>query len=240
MSSALVAAWFAPLLADAIWLELTFAAIAGLLWLLNQIFGAANKAGQPGPQRPGAPPVPQRPQQQPQPGLEDVQEFLRRASEQRQRESQRQQQPAKAKQQRSQQQRPQQKKPPQPSQQQQRKPKTIARPLTAEVAQDPMREPSVGAHVQKHLSEKPFQDRSTHLSQVAEAPSQIDSHLHQVFDHQVGRLTTGTESDDDPASEGPRAAVTPAVAIGYMLGNPDSARQAFILGEILRRPDDRW
>ncbi len=103
-----------------------------------------------------------------------------------------------------------------------------------------MRERSVGAHVQKHLSTKAFQDRSSHLSQVAEAPSQLETHQHQVFDHNVGRLTTGTESDDDPATEGPASALVPAAAIAKLLANPESAKQAFILGEIFRRPEDRW
>jgi hypothetical protein len=61
-----------------------------------------------------------------------------------------------------------------------------------------------------------------------------------VFDHQVGRLTTGTESDDDPATEGPQRALPPAAAIATLFANPESAKQAFILGEIFRRPDDRW
>ncbi|MEW5919092.1 MAG: hypothetical protein AB1762_21995, partial [Gemmatimonadota bacterium] len=77
----------------------------------------------------------------------------------------------------------------------------------------------------------------SHLSQVAEKPSEIDSHLHQVFDHQVGRLTKGIEADDDPAKEGPVAPLTPAAMIGRMLANPESAQQAIILGEILRRPE---
>jgi hypothetical protein len=221
--AATVAGLFAPLLAADVelWLKLTFAAVAGLIWLVNQIFKEARKPGQ--APRPPAPPQ----QQRPQPGLEDVQEFLRRAAEQRQRDAQ----PQRPKQ-----------KPPKlpkkPQQQQPRKPKTIARPLQSEAIDEPMRERSVGEHVKKHLDPQVFKERSRHLSSVAEAPSQIASHTQQVFDHQVGRLARGTESDDDPATEGPRLAPTPAAAIAAMLANPDSLRQAFILGEIFRRPDE--
>lgn len=220
---------FAPLLAAGgagFWVELTIMAIAGLLWLVNQIFNNANKPGQPPvQQRPNAPPVPQKKQ----PGLDDVQEFLRRAAEQRQRPQQ--------KEQRKQQRQQQQKKAPQ--QQGQRKQKAQSQPVRVEVVEDPMRERTVSAHVSKHLDSKGFGERSAHLSQVAEAPSQIGSHLQQVFDHQVGRLTRGSESDDDPATEGPLVAATPASSIAAMLANPDSARQAFILSEILRPLDER-
>lgn len=232
-ADAIFAADFAPLLAAGagIWIELTIAAIAGLLWLVNQIFNNAKKPGAPpAQQRPGVPPVPQ----QRQPGLEDVQEFLRRAAEQRQR-------PQQQKEQRKQQRQPQQQKKAAQQQQQQsaRKPKSISKPLQVEVVDEPKRERSVSAHVQSRLDNQQFRDSSAHLSNVADAPSQIDSHLHQVFDHQVGRLTRGTESDDDPATEGRTLALPPAAAIGAMLANPESARQAFILGEIFRPLDLR-
>lgn len=224
---------FAPLLAAGagFWIELTIAAIAGLLWLVNQIFNNANKPGQPPmQQRPNVPPVPQKKQ----PGLDDVQEFLRRAAEQRQRPQQKEQR----KQQQQRQQQPQQKKP-QQQQKAQRQQKPQSRPLQVEVVEESKRERSVAASVQKHLDTQQFRERSAHLSQVAEAPSQIGSHLQQVFDHQVGRLTRGTEADDDPAKEGPVGVLPPASSIAAMLANPESARQAFILGEIFRPLDHR-
>lgn len=224
---------FAPLLAAGagIWIELTIAAIAGLLWLVNQIFNNANKPGQPPvQQRPNVPPVPQKKQ----PGLDDVQEFLRRAAEQRQRPPQQ-----KEKDQRKQQRPLQQQPKKSPQQQGSRKQKSQPRPLEAEVVQEPMRERSVSAHVQKHLDPQEFKNRSEQLSSVASAPSQIDSHLHQVFDHQVGRLTRGIEADDDPAREGPQAGLPPSAAIATLFANPESFRQAFILSEILRPLDDR-
>ncbi len=225
--SAMCVGWIPPLLAADVetWLKLTFAAVAFLIWAINQLVSNAKK------QAPPQAPQPMQ-QQRPQPGLEDVQDFLRRATEQRQREVQKPPQPPKQRQPR-----PAQKKgPPQPP----KKPKTIAKPLSAEVIDEPMRERSVGAHVQKHLDTKAFQVRSSHLSQVAEAPSQLESHQHQVFDHRVGRLTQGIESDDDPATEGPASALVPAAAIAKLLANPESAKQAFILGEIFRRPESTW
>ncbi|MDZ4781151.1 MAG: hypothetical protein SGJ19_12930 [Planctomycetia bacterium] len=224
---AIILGW-APLLAADLetWLKLTFAAVAGLIWIVNQLVNNAKKNQAPPVPRPAQPPVPQRPQ----PGLEDVQDFLRRAAEQRQREAQRAAQPPKPKQQRP-------ATPKKAPAQTPKKPRQLAKPLSAEVVAEPMRERSVGEHVQKHLDSSQFQQRSSHLSQVAEAPSQIGSHLQHVFDHQVGRLTTGTESDDDPATEGAAVPVTAAAAIARMLSQPESAKQAFILGEIFRRPD---
>jgi hypothetical protein len=201
---------FPPLLGAAgFWIELTIAAIAGLLWLVNQIFNNANKPGQPPlQQRPGAPPIPPKKQ----PGLDDVQEFLRRAAEQRQRPQQKEQK----KQQRPQQQ--QAKK--QPQQQGQKKQRSQSRPPRVEVVPEPLRE------------------RADAHSSVGDGRSVMDAHLHQVFDHQVGRLTHGTESDDDPATEGRIVALPPAAAIATLFANPESFRQAFILSEILRPLDD--
>ncbi len=220
---------WAPLLAADLetWLKLTFAAVAGLIWLVNQLVNNAKKNQAPPVPRPAQPPAPQRPQ----PGLEDVQDFLRRAAEQRQREAQRAAQPPP---------KPKQQRPATPKKgpaQTPKKSKPLARPLSAEVVEEPMRERTVGEHVQRHLSTSQFQERSSHLSQVAEKPSEIDSHLHQTFDHQVGRLTTGTESDDDPATEGAPVPVSAAATIARMLSQPESAKQAFILSEIFRRPE---
>jgi hypothetical protein len=227
MDGAIMLDW-APLLAADLetWLKLTFAAVAGLIWLVNQLVSNAKKNQAPPVPRQAQQPVPQRPQ----PGLEDVQDFLRRAAEQRQREAQRAAQPPKPKQQRPQ-------SPKKGPAQTPKKSRPLAKPLSAEVVDEPMRERSVGEHVQRHLSTSQFQERSSHLSQVAEKPSEIGSHLQQVFDHQVGRLTTGTESDDDPATEGAPVQVSPATAIARMLAQPESAKQAFILGEIFRRPE---
>lgn len=220
--------WIPLLAADVeTWLKLTFAAVAGLIFLINQLVSIAKKNQAPPAPRQAPQPVPQRPQ----PGLEDVQDFLRRAAEQRQREAQRPPQPPKQKQPRPQQPKK------GPAQTPKKQPQRLAKPLTAEVVEDPLRERTVSQHVQRHLSTSEFQERSSHLSQVAEKPSEIDSHLHQVFDHQVGRLTKGIEADDDPAKEGPVAPLTPAAMIGRMLANPESAQQAIILGEILRRPE---
>jgi hypothetical protein len=181
-----------------------------LLWIVNQLFNNANKPGQPPlQQRPGAPPIPQKKQ----PGLDDVQEFLRRAAEQRQRPQQKEQKKLQRPQQ-------QQAKKQQPQQQGQKKQKSQPRQPQVEVVAEPLRA------------------RSEPLSTVGAGPSVMDAHLHQVFDHQVGRLTQGTESDDDPATEGRAVGLPPAVAIAALFNNPESFRQAFILSEILRPLDD--
>jgi hypothetical protein len=82
--------------------------------------------------------------------------------------------------------------------------------------------------------------------EVAEADDQIDAHLHQVFDHRVGKLAAVPgEAAKPPAPAVPAAESLameePASAFAFdFLSQPESLCQAVILNEILQRPEQRW
>jgi hypothetical protein len=129
-----------------------------------------------------------------------------------------------------------------------------AEPVRAEVIAEVAAPKPVGGqvseHVQKYLDEQEFSRREVELGkQVAQADQQIDQHLQQVFDHRVSKLaaTPGEAAAPPVAYEPPdlvgAATDVPAsFATGLLdlIGNPDSLRQAIVLNEILRRPEDRW
>ena len=81
---------------------------------------------------------------------------------------------------------------------------------------------------------------------VESADEEMAAHLHQTFDHQVGRLRKTTEGPAQPSAATPSLAATvardvsPAHGIAELLRSPQSVRNAFILAEVLNRPPDRW
>ncbi len=102
---------------------------------------------------------------------------------------------------------------------------------------------SVAGHVAQHLSPRDLQRRGSDFGRsVDEADDKLDSHLHDVFDHQVGNLSRGSTSqvndEVQDAYEEKKARVhEPGVSIQDMLSNPETLRNAFILSEIFRRPE---
>jgi hypothetical protein len=107
------------------------------------------------------------------------------------------------------------------------------------------------------------------LSRLDQTDEQVEEHLHDVFDHQLGRLsseatrvdvTVGDAYEQAPveeyqvmpdAYEPERAAVrtaadeiaeTPTAAVGLaaMLSDTENLKQAIVLSEILNRPEHRW
>lgn len=102
---------------------------------------------------------------------------------------------------------------------------------------------SVEKHTQQHLDTTSYASRAEQLTTVDDADENMQSHLHSVFDHQIGSLGQPTQSAtaDDPASAPAAEAVTLLGApIAEMLASPQGLRNAFVLQEILRRPEDRW
>jgi hypothetical protein len=98
----------------------------------------------------------------------------------------------------------------------------------------------VARHVAQHLRGR--EEIAEHTRRLGEevdlADDKLEARLHQVFDHQVGRLKMS-------ATDAPAAAASDAVRSGFtsdsivrMLLSPDNIRNAIILGEILRRPED--
>jgi hypothetical protein len=115
-------------------------------------------------------------------------------------------------------------------------------PIEAEVVDAELAETSdaVARHVTQHL--RGTEEIAEHTRQLGAdvdlADDKLEAHLHQVFDHQLGRLkTTATDQAAAAASDVKRTGFT-AGSIAGMLLSPDSIRNAIVLGEILRRPDE--
>jgi hypothetical protein len=77
---------------------------------------------------------------------------------------------------------------------------------------------------------------------VGLADDTLDAHLHQAFDHEIGRLRTSTAGPAAASpSEGTTVGGSPAAnSILQMFRSPENLRNAIILSEILARPEDRW
>jgi hypothetical protein len=116
--------------------------------------------------------------------------------------------------------------------------------VAAELAESTDR---VSASVAAHL--RGAQQISEHTSQLGQGVSgevgQLQSHLQQTFDHQVGRLKTTTNVMDPTQREDSNAtaavvAKATVLGIAHMLQSPENIRSAIILNEVFNRPLDRW
>ena len=101
---------------------------------------------------------------------------------------------------------------------------------------------SVADHVNEHVAAaaRQISEEAARLGdRVTQGDRQFASQLQQKFDHEIG---TFGDRRTEPAQDQPAAAapVNPAVTIAALLGNADGMRQAMILNEVLRRPEERW
>jgi hypothetical protein len=103
---------------------------------------------------------------------------------------------------------------------------------------------SVSDSVEEHLSDRGFGRRAEHLAdEIVRADVQMEEHVKTMFNRKVGRLgEEATAADLVPMTDTETAIVpsVPTSAIATLLANPQNARQAFILSEILARPEHRW
>jgi len=116
-------------------------------------------------------------------------------------------------------------------------------PVEAEVVDAELAETgdAVARHVSQHMrGHEEIAEHTRHLGEeVDRADDKLEAHLHEVFDHQVGRLRkSATDFAAAAASDVKRTGFT-AGSIAGMLLSPDNLRNAIILGEILKRPDER-
>ena len=230
------------LLADAEWLKFIPAIIFFVVWVLNQLFTAGKaKPGAPAergaprrvPPPPGNPP---RAVQAPQPQLQtEIEEFLKRANQQRERKARQAQQPAPA--------------PPRPRPVQQAPPRREL-PIEVEVVEMPRRGDRVGALSEHHMTTRQFDESSTHMADdILEGDRARKQHEDKVFRHNVGKLAdTSSGGAGDQSAPAMAAAAAAAAAPGAgevptfadLLRNPANLRQAIILNQIFERPTDRW
>lgn len=77
-------------------------------------------------------------------------------------------------------------------------------------------------------------------SEVVQQDQSMQAHLHQTFDHQVGTLKSGRGVTDVGPTRAAGDSMDAARSILRMIASPDGIRDAIILGEVLRRPEERW
>lgn len=229
---------------------LAFVLIPAIGQLLTKLLEAPKEPAKPGRAGPGAGPAgPRRPRD----AVEDeIGEFLRRAAERRAEQAGRPAQP------------PQRPRPPEaPPRRLVEAPQPIAPPAAAPLPGDRARAPvevevveevrlgeGVRRHVQQYLSTEQIAERTARLgAEVGQTDERLQSHLHEKFDHQVGRLGRLPADLSVPADEGAGDSVfasgeampaTAAAGFAALLADADSLRQAVVLNEILQRPAERW
>ena len=105
---------------------------------------------------------------------------------------------------------------------------------------------TVASSVEKHLANRGFTQRAEHLADdIVRADEQMEQHLQKSFSRRVGTLAESTPGEGtspltDQAPMAVSAAASPSAAIGALLANAQSLRQAIILNEVLARPVHRW
>jgi hypothetical protein len=99
----------------------------------------------------------------------------------------------------------------------------------------------VSRHVSQHL--RSTQEMAAHTSRLGAevdlADDKLEARLHQTFDHHLGRLAKKASA----TAATPHAAPQPDVTAGElfaMLRSPESIRDAIVMSEIFRRPEERW
>jgi hypothetical protein len=100
---------------------------------------------------------------------------------------------------------------------------------------------SVSRHVSQHL--RGAEEIAAHTRQlgaeVDSADEKLEAHLHQVFDHELGRLKNMASQTAATPPPPPAPDVT-AHELLTLLRSPESIRDAIVMAEVLRRPLERW
>lgn len=122
----------------------------------------------------------------------------------------------------------------------------VPRRLAAEVVEDveiidaePVNQESVARHVATHIDTHEFQTRSGRLGAgVRDEEAALESHFRETFGSGPKGALANTSSSVTDASPGAEAKGPSAASqILGMIASPNDLRRAFILGELLRRPD---
>lgn len=100
----------------------------------------------------------------------------------------------------------------------------------------------VGRSVTQHMrSTEQLGEHARHLGEEVDlADDKLTARLHKIFDHKVGDLKKSTmEAAAESPSQAARDAALPGAAdIARMLADVKSLRNAFIMAEILKRPEE--
>lgn len=103
----------------------------------------------------------------------------------------------------------------------------------------------IAAQVHQNLSTRGFAARISQLGEkTGQADERMHEHLHQVFDHQLGRLSAPTQavSGGITAALGPNDPSPPIdmPLLFNLLRSADGLRNMILVSEILNRPVHRW
>jgi hypothetical protein len=97
--------------------------------------------------------------------------------------------------------------------------------------------PALESNVSRRIEGRVFDKESSYLTNLDQADEQMEARVHQSLDHQLGQFV-----QQESSTPGSTAAVPPppsiaAAGVALFLSNPQNVRTAFILQEVLRRPD---
>lgn len=113
--------------------------------------------------------------------------------------------------------------------------------VEVEVLEDVYVGRSVADHVQQHLGARPVVQRGPQGEVVESSVQNMQAHLQQTFDHEVGHLAQRSSAEGTSvATLAPDATLPTANQLRTILGSPQGVGQAILLSEILRRPEERW
>jgi hypothetical protein len=122
----------------------------------------------------------------------------------------------------------------------------------------------VSQYVAEHIDSSKFAQRATSLSQIDKETDEFQQHMQRVFERDVGTLQKGplgmfeatgvaaaatsaaAAASATAAAGGAETATAPTATykaasnIALFLAGRNNIRDAVILSEILRRPEDRW
>lgn len=108
----------------------------------------------------------------------------------------------------------------------------------------------LSSHVDSYIPSGKFAEKTSRLGEgIGMADENMDAHLHQAFDHKLGRLTD-TSAHGEPEPEEIADTERPyeeednegafARRLIGMLRSPQSLRDAIILSEVFTRLENRW
>lgn len=88
----------------------------------------------------------------------------------------------------------------------------------------------------RHLPESQLAEQAAQMGgALSQTDERLEARLHDKFDHRLGKLEQRSES---PPEAPPEESETGAARIKALLARPGGVREAVVLSEILRRPDD--
>ncbi|HEY1600717.1 MAG TPA: hypothetical protein VGG64_14000 [Pirellulales bacterium] len=213
-----------PIWADAEWIKLVIPIVMFSIYILNMLLGAKSPAAKQARARQQArvnpPPPPAADKQR----VEDeVGEFLRRAAQQRSGKENR----------------------PAPAAQPAKPPKPVRKPLAETAASREIATPTavegrprtLATSITESYARRNQPERPVASTEITQSVESMESRLAQTFDHALGAIS-GSPAGGEKTPAMPMSST--ANELVAMLRDPQSIREAIVISEVLRRPEERW